>query len=105
MNRLSVVLWYILHETSWKAVWLILAFAVVFHLSWLKGLCILFGYIVFEQLEHLRKRNRIEYDLDCWEQDPDDPEWENKGNLSRRKLSGETQFLWYRIGSLLRGLP
>jgi hypothetical protein len=99
------ILWGIWHETSWRAVWLILVAGVIFHLSEAGEAAVLVGYVVCEQLEHWQKRQRIEYDVDGWEQDVEDPEYENKGNLARRRLTGETQFLWYTVGGLLRNVP
>jgi hypothetical protein len=72
---------------------------------------ILVGYWVLESLDQwLTKRAKtkaigeaIGYVMYEWETDPDDPEWETKGDEATRiKLTGKDQILAARVAELLR---
>lgn len=65
-----------------------------------------FGYNVFNFVEHLQKQKALdsefEYEFLDWEVDQEDPGWENKGNLSREKMSPDNQIVVARTTDLLR---
>jgi hypothetical protein len=62
-------------------------------------------YLMLERLDrwHARKEKQKEVDDEIygWKQDPDDPEYESKGGLSRIKLTGQNQIIVTRVAELL----
>jgi hypothetical protein len=95
---------------SARAAFLIIAAAVVLHLSVL-ATCILFaGYFAFDGLDQWlanRARRRaldeaIDDETSGWEPDPDHEGWESKGGATRVRLPDKEQIIVTRIAHLLR---
>jgi hypothetical protein len=93
---------------SFRVLFLIVAVSLVLHVSALNTLVILIGYAIAENVDHrLAKRERekwIEGELDGWKQSTDYAEYEDKGNLTRLKLTGQNQIIAARVAQLLRGI-
>jgi hypothetical protein len=85
---------------------LIVAAGVVLHVAVLPICAVLIGYIGFASLDKwLAQRRRDaawESEICDWIVDPEDPESETKGGLSRVKLPQAQQIVVFRIGELLR---
>jgi hypothetical protein len=96
-------------QTSLRSAFLIVAAAAVLDLSLLKTCLILIGYWCFERLDlWLAKRVKdaaIADVMDGWETNPEYPEDEDKGGLTRVKLSGPNQIIVARVAELLRRVP
>jgi hypothetical protein len=100
-------------QTSWRIVFLIAAAAAVAHLTTWTMLVILFGYLGFERLDNwLVRRERqkerekvIEDEMWGWEPSPDDSNCEDKGEMSRVRLTGSDQIIVSRVAELLRRIP
>ncbi len=94
---------------SFRATFLILAAAVIFHVSVWETCLVLVGYFSFARLdEWLAKKAKekvIDDEMEGWETDPDNPEYETKGDLSRVKLTGKEQIVAARVAHLLRRIP
>ena len=90
----------------WRATFLIVALVPTLNVSWVYVAFILVGYNVFNFVEHLQKQTALdsefEYEFLDWEVDQEDPGWENKGNLSREKMSPDNQIVVARTTDLLR---
>ena len=85
---------------------LIVAAGVVLHVAVLPICAVLIGYAAFASLDkwlaHKRREAVIDHEIHGWVVDPEDPESENKGNLSRVKLPSKEQIVVARVGELLR---
>jgi hypothetical protein len=75
--------------------------AAMFHLSPWTIVLILAGYVVVEWLDQRlargARRAAIDYEMEGWEPDGDDSEHENKGTLTRVRLSGSDQVIVTRL--------
>jgi hypothetical protein len=97
-------------QTSWRILFLIVVTAEGLHFAVWQIALIVAGYSALEGLDHwLAKRARtkaigeaIDYSLYGWENDPDDPTLEEKGEWSRIKLTGQDQIVVGRVAELLR---
>jgi hypothetical protein len=97
-------------QPSWRALFLIVVAAGVFHIAEWQFFLVVFGYLGFESLDQwLAKRAKskaidaaIEDELYGWETDPDDPEYEDKNELTRVRLTSEQRIVVGRIAELLR---
>lgn len=97
----------------WKTAFLIFVVAVYVHASPLATGVAIGGYFAFDTLDRLlatRARNRAINDaigevIYGWMRDDSDPEYENKGGLTRLKLSDRDEALVMRIADLLRAMP
>ena len=93
---------------SFKAVFLIVAASVVFHVSLWQIFTILFGYTICEYADQHQsnkaKQAWFEYETSGWTTDPKDPTHEEKGNLTRVKLSDPEQIIVTRVGRILLGM-
>ena len=94
---------------SFRAVFLIIAATLIFHLSPLQGFVLLVGYVGCASLDKwLANRERdklIECEISGWNPDPKKPEYEDKGNLTRLKLPQNEQIIVTRVAELLRRIP
>lgn len=88
---------------------MIVAAGVVFHVAPWATFLVLIGYWSFERLDQWlarrAKEKAIENELWGWETDPEDPESETKGQLTRVKLDGKDQIIVARVAELLRRIP
>jgi hypothetical protein len=90
---------------SLRVYFLIMVAAVEVGIPFWRFLIVLYGYMIFEQLDHwLTKRARvkeiwkeIENEVYGWEPDPEDLEWEDKGNLRRLRLTGNERVIVTRV--------
>jgi hypothetical protein len=84
---------------------LIVAAGVILHVAFLPIFAVLIGYVGFASLDKwlVRKRREaiIDYEIHGWTVDPEDPESEIKGNLSRVKLPSKEQIVVARVAELL----
>ena len=91
---------------STRALFLIAAAAAIFHLSSWQASVVLFGYGIcayFDQWLSRREREKVISDeMDGWEKDSDEAEYETKGNWSRVRLTGQNQIIAARVANLLR---
>ena len=92
-------------KPSWRIYFLIVASAAVFHFPlWTAGF-VLAGYVVFDWLDQwLARRARrkaiwseIEDDMEGWKPDPKDPEYEEKGEFTRHRLSDQDRMVLGRV--------
>jgi hypothetical protein len=94
---------------SFRAAFLIVAAAVILHVSFLGTCILLIGYSGLASLdEWLIKRAKekvIEDETSGWTVDRDDAEWEEKGNWTRVKLPNKEQIIVTRVAQLLRRIP
>ena len=94
---------------SLRAWFLIVAAAVVFRLSFWHTIVLIIGYAIFDGLDQwLAKTARekvIDDEISGWEQDPDQPEYENKGNLTRLRLTQNEQIIVTRVADIMRRMP
>ena len=86
---------------SFAVLFLLVFAAFYFHFS-ITNVAVLFGgYFGFTELDKwYRRRERskiVEQELRGWKADREDSECETKGNLSRRKLTGENQVIAARV--------
>ncbi len=90
----------------WSTCFLIVVTAIVFHVPLPMTCLVLVGYSVLESLDQwlTRKTRRrlIEDEMSGWEPDPEDPEYENKGDWTRRRLSDQDQVVVTRVAELLK---
>jgi hypothetical protein len=95
-------------KPCFRAYFLILFAAVAMHLPLLHIVALLVGYLAFESLDAWvanRARDKkfdeaLAFEID-WSPDPDDPDYEIKGNLTRRRLSGSDQIVVTRLTEFL----
>ena len=82
-----------------------MAAAGAMHLSLWKVFVILVGYLGLEQLDRRlsqRAKEKAIHDVMCgWKVSAEDPEYEDKGKVSRARLTGSDQILAARVGELL----
>ena len=94
---------------SIRAGFLIVAASAIFHISWWAIGFLFLGYYGCALLDaRWAKRAReeaIDWEMDGWEKDPDDPECEFKGQLGRVRLTGQDQALFHRMAAMLRSMP
>ena len=74
-----------------------------------KATVVLIGYWSFERLDQwlskTAKEKVIDDETDGWRTDPDNPEYEDNGQLTRVKLSDKEQIMVTRVAELLRRIP
>jgi hypothetical protein len=79
---------------------LIVAAASVLHVSFWTTVLVLFGYYAFGSLDEWigrrARNNAFEAEIE-WEPDPENPEMENRGGLTRRRLIGKDQVIVTRL--------
>src|SRR5712691_3400705 len=94
---------------SWRVTFLIMAELAVHNIALWKATVVLIGYWSFERLDQwLSKRAKekvIDDETDGWRTDPDNPEYEDNGQLTRVKLSDKEQIMVTRVAELLRRIP
>jgi len=88
--------------------WFLIVIACfVLNLSSGRMLIVLVGYAIAEYVDQrLAKRTREKWIADVmygWDQCADGTEYEEKGNLTRVKLTGQNQIVAARVADLLRG--
>jgi hypothetical protein len=92
-------------KLSFRTWFLIIVACAVLKLPIWITLAILFGYEVagyFDLRQAKKARQEIADDLMFgWEPNTDDPEYEDKGDLSRVRLTGKDQILVARIAELI----
>jgi len=85
---------------------LIVAAGVILHVAVLPICVVLIGYVGFASLDkwlaHKRREAVFDYELYGWVVDPEDPDSESKGGLSRVKLLSKEQIVVARVAELLR---
>lgn len=96
-------------KPSFRAWFLIIAACVVFKFSvWVMAV-ILTGYGITEYLDQWQARKARETAFDDvvfgWEPCKDEPEYEEKGGLSRGRLTGQNQITVARIAELIWRTP
>jgi len=86
-----------------------MAALAVHNIALWKATVVLIGYWSFERLDQwLSKRAKervIDDETDGWRTDPDNPEYEDNGQLTRVKLSDKEQIMVTRVAELLRRIP
>jgi hypothetical protein len=98
---------------SLRAAFLIVAATVILHISFLPTVALLIGYGICADIDQwLAKRARtkaltklFDEEIFGWEPDPNKPEYENWGNLTRRRLTGNDQIIVTRVAEILRRMP
>jgi hypothetical protein len=92
-------------QISWRVAFLIVAAAAAMHLSLWKIFVVLVGYLGFEQLDRRlsqRAKEKAIHDVMCgWKVSAEDPEYEDKGEVSRARLTGSDQIITARVAELL----
>jgi len=92
-------------QISWRVAFLIVAAAGAMHLSLWKVFVVLVGYLGFEQLDRRlsqRAKEKAIHDVMCgWKTSAEDPEYEDKGEVSRARLTGSNQVITARVAELL----
>lgn len=92
-------------KPSWRIYFLIGVSAAVLHVSGWAACFVLVGYAAFEWLDQWLARKarwkEIEYEIEGWGPDPQDPEYETKGNLSRLRLRDKDAQVVGRITNFL----
>lgn len=85
---------------------LLIVASVAFKLSNWNTAVLLIGYGIAEHIDQWRARKAreelYESEIVGWEQSKDDPEWEDKGGLTRVRLAGPNQIIVTRVAELLR---
>src|SRR2546429_7719485 len=93
-------------QISWRVAFLIVAAAGAMHLSLWKVFVVLVGYLGFEQLDRWlskRAKEKAIHGVMCgWKVSADDAEYEDKGAVSRARLTGSDQIITARVAELLR---
>jgi hypothetical protein len=93
---------------SLAALFLVVFAAVHFRLSAVETIVLLAGYVGLSALDRwYRRRERakiVDEELFEWEKDKEDAEFESKGSLSRRRLTGENQIIAARVIQALQRL-
>jgi hypothetical protein len=98
---------------SFRALFLILAASVILRAGALTIGVLFAGYFVCEELDRWLTKRRIQKLRDAvyadetsdWKQDPEDSEFEVKGNWSRPMLARNERIMVTRIADLLRRMP
>ncbi len=94
---------------SLRAAFLIVAATVIFHISFWPTVALLVGYGICAEVDRwLAKRAKDKFlddEISGWEQDPERPEYEHKGNLTRLKLTQNEQIIVTRVADILRRMP
>jgi hypothetical protein len=89
-----------------RAWFLIIVACAVLKLSIWMTVAIVFGYEIAEYFDQRHAKKAREEILDdvifAWEPSKDDPEHEEKGGLTRVRLTGKDQILVARVAELLR---
>ena len=92
-------------QISWRVAFLIVAAAGAMHLSLWKVFVVLVGYLGFEQLDRRlsqRVKEKATHDVMCgWTISAEDPAYEDKGKVSRARLTGSDQVITARVAELL----
>ena len=100
-------------QISLRATFLILGASVIFHLPlWQVGV-LLVGYGVCEYFDQWRAKRAndkvkdevFDDEIYGWEPDVDDPDYENKGALTRMRLVGRQRIIVARVAEILRRMP
>jgi hypothetical protein len=90
---------------SFRVWWLIVVACFALHLSVLYTVVVLVVYAFIEQVDRARKFHRRTKDLEevfgGWEQCKDDPDTEEKGELTRLRLVGQSQLIVARLMQIL----
>jgi len=93
-------------KISFRAWFLIIVACAVFKLPIWMTVAVVFGYEIAEYFDQRQAKKARQQNLDDvmfgWEPSKDDPEYEDKGGLTRVRLSGKDQILAARIAELLR---
>ena len=110
LTELRFLFWGVLRAAyntpfPWRATLLIFAVGPVVHTSFGYTFLVYVGYLICAVLDQFKKDHVFEDEMDDWEEDPDQSEYETKGNLSRVKLTGQNQIVAYRVASLLNRMP
>ena len=92
-------------QISWRVAFLIVAVAGAMHLSLWKVFVVLVGYLGLEQLDRRlsqRAKEKAIHEVMCgWKVSAEDLEYEDKGKVSRARLTGSDQILAARVGEML----
>ena len=92
-------------KLSFRAGFLIIVACAIFKVSIWMTAVIVVGYVIAEYFDQRRAKNARQEILDHvmfgWELNKDDPEYEEKGGLSRVRLTGKDQILAARIAEML----
>jgi hypothetical protein len=88
-----------------RTAFLIVAAGVILHVAILPICIVLIGYVGFASLDKWLARKRrqavIDHEISGWLVDPQDPQSESKGALSRIRLVGSEQIAVTRVAELL----
>jgi hypothetical protein len=91
---------------SWSAIIILAVVADGFHFPLWKtgGIFVVYVLGVFVDRREKREFRDAVFveELFNWDVDADAPEYENKGNLTRIRLTGQNQIIVERVGELLR---
>ena len=92
-------------KLSFRAWFLIIVACAVFKLPIWMTVATVFGYEIAEhfdlQLAKKARQKTLDDAVFGWEPSTDDPEYEDKGGLSRVRLTGKDQILAVRIAELI----
>jgi hypothetical protein len=110
VGRLRWFFWRVRHAmytTSfpWRATLLIFAIGPTLHSPVVYTFLVYVGYLICGVLDQMKKDQVFEDEIEAWKADPDNSEYEIKGNFSRRRLAGQNQIVAYRVGQLLSRMP
>jgi hypothetical protein len=96
---------------SAKAAFLIFAAGLTFRLSVLEIVLLIFGYMVFDNLDQWRvrrlQRQRIQKVIGQeseWEKNPNDPQWETQNGFTRIRLPQNEQIVVTRVAEIFSKL-
>jgi hypothetical protein len=94
---------------SFRVGFLIFSASLILHVpGWATGL-LLVGYSGFAKLDEWmlrRKREKLfDDEISGWNDDPENSEYQTKGNFSRIKLPRNEQIVVTRVAELLRRMP
>jgi hypothetical protein len=89
----------------WRATLLIFAIAPVVHSPFGYTFVVYVCFIICGYLDQMNKYQAFENEMEGWEEDPNDPSYEIKGNLSRVRLTGQNQIVAHRLAELLTRMP
>lgn len=99
----------LLMRTSTSALFLIIVASAILNISIRKTILVLAGYIclaLFDAYRMKKTKDEIfDYDFHGWEIDDVDQTYEDKGNLSRVRLTDHEQIIAYRVADFIRQLP
>lgn len=94
---------------SLRAAFLIVSAAVVLRIPFGATALVLIGYGICTWLDlwmHDKAKDKtFESEMYGWEQDPDDPDLENSGGLTCRKLTGDSLVIVTRVAEIIRRTP